>query len=365
MKQFVITLVLFSITDIATAQNQALYPTSLNRLLQTPRSYCVLKTQDKITIDGIAQEKAWKKAPWTELFTDILSGEKSNVMGSTRCKLLWDDQFLYVFAQLKETNIYAFIRAHDQPVFQENAFELFINPNGTTHNYFEFQINALGTTCDIFLPKPYRNGGLPLISWDLKGIKKAIHLRGTLNDPSDHDTSWSIELAIPFSSIVMNKKQYPQPGIIWRINLSRVERRMDIINEKYTPKKDKEGQLLPELYTVWTPQGIVNLHYPERWGYILFSDKSAPAQFLSDKNEKLKLLLWRYYYLQHNYKDKYGHYASSIKKLNRAFPRGASPKNSNKLHMESTKHQFWIQCEFPALHKRLSVNQDSEIQWQN
>ena len=47
----------------------------------------------------------------------------------------------------------------DEIVFHDNDFEVFLNPSGDGRDYFEFEINALNTTWDLRLVKPYRDGG--------------------------------------------------------------------------------------------------------------------------------------------------------------------------------------------------------------
>ena len=101
------------------------------RLLKVPLQYTVLRASENITIDGKDDEKDWSKAPWTELFTDIESGVDSNPLRKSHCKMLWDDDYLYLFARLDETNLWASLTQHDEAVFQDNAFEMFIDPEGT------------------------------------------------------------------------------------------------------------------------------------------------------------------------------------------------------------------------------------------
>lgn len=345
------------------AQANQLTVESLGRLLQIPRHYTIFRTHEKMIIDGKDNEKAWAAAPWTGWFTDIVTGKTNSFMGKTRSKMLWDDHYLYVYTQLQETDIYATIKIHDQPVYMDNAFEMYLNPDGSAHNYFEFQINAFGTTCDLFLPKPYRNGGLPLTSWDLKGLKKAVYIDGTLNNPSDTDHYWSIELAVPFSSVVMSKKQFPQDGTIWRMNLSRVAWPVEIKDGHYVPRKKDEFDWNSGQYTVWSPQGILDLHYPERWGYVMFSDKNDTSDFLSKTDEEIKLILWKYYYLQQLYEKKYGSYATSIAQLDQTFPEEAGTGDSQ-LQMEATKHEFFLECYLRSARQYLSLKEDGELQWQ-
>jgi len=339
----------------------------LKRLLQVPLQYTALRASGNITIDGKDDEKDWSKAPWTELFTDIASGVDSNSLRKSHCKILWDDDFLYVFAHLDETNLWASITRHDSPVFQDNALEIFIDPGGAAFNYFEFQINANETVWDLFMPKPYRNGGKNLSSWDINGLKKAVHLDGTLNNPSDSDKGWSIELAIPFKSVSMSGNEHPKVGTTWRMNFSRVEWDLDTLNGSYFRKKDSNtGKLLSEHYSVWSPQGIVNLHYPERWGYVRFSDKLNPKGFLSEKKETLKLILWKYYYLQQEFKKENGKYARKIKQLKKMYNDG--PLFNEKdfdIKIFTDERQFLIEGSYQGLNQVLSINEEGELHTDN
>ena len=44
-------------------------------------------------------------------------------------------------------------------IFADNDYEVFINPDGSTHNYKEFEMNARGAWWDLALIAPYENGG--------------------------------------------------------------------------------------------------------------------------------------------------------------------------------------------------------------
>ncbi len=337
-----------------------------NRLLQIPLQYTVLKTTEKMVIDGKDDEKDWSKAPWTPAFTDIATGRKINSKQEAKCKMLWDKDFLYVYAKFSEPDLWASITKHDESVFQDNAFEMFIAPGGKTYDYFEFQINAYGTVWDLFMPKPYRNGGMGLTNWDIKGLQKAVYLDGTLNNPADKDKGWSIELAVPFSSVQMNSGHHPASGTIWRMNFSRVQWQLDTLNGKYFRQKDKAtGKLLQEHYSVWSPQGIINLHYPERWGYILFSDTLSTKSFLSAEDEKSKLLLWKYYYLQQEFKRKNGKYATRLKHLDKLFTGKASlAKSKSKIKMHADERQFLLEVFLASTNEMMSLNDEGEVHFE-
>ena len=81
-------------------------------------------------------------------------------------KMLWDDDYFYIGAYIEEPNVWATLTKRDSIIFQDNDFEIFIDPDGDSHNYYELEMNALNTVWDLFLVKPYRDGGPALHAWD-------------------------------------------------------------------------------------------------------------------------------------------------------------------------------------------------------
>ncbi len=121
----------------------------------TPRSYLCHFAAGAIQIDGKPDEPAWAAAPWTADFIDIQGAGKPKPRFRTRAKLLWDEEYLYIAAELEESHVWATLTNHDAVIFQDPDFEVFIDPDGDTHQYYEFEINALNTGWDLRLDKPY------------------------------------------------------------------------------------------------------------------------------------------------------------------------------------------------------------------
>ncbi|MDZ7717441.1 MAG: carbohydrate-binding family 9-like protein [Balneolaceae bacterium] len=237
----------------------------------------------------------------------------------TRAKMLWDDEYLYIAAQLEEPHLWATIEKRDAIIFQENNFEIFIDPDGDTHNYYELEINALETFWDLMLTKPYRNGGRPINAWDIKGLKIGVNLLGTLNDPSDTDEGWALEVAIPLDLLNQTiRRNQPQDGSLWRLNFSRVEWHTDIENGAYVKRTDpKTGKPFPEDNWVWSPQGVINMHLPERWGIIQFSDQPprGEATFSQSSDLKYEWILRELYYRQRDFRREHGEYSEDLYQL--------------------------------------------------
>lgn len=256
---------------------------------EVPRQYITYKAVEDLKIDGLGDEDSWKKAPWSDTFIDI-EGKKEPTY-KTQMKMLWDDTCLYIFAKLDEPHVWGTLKQRDTVVFYNNDFEIFIDPDGDTHNYMEFEMNALNTIWDLLLTKPYRNHGIVLDSWDIQGIKTAVHIDGTLNNPNDKDTGWSIEIAIPWEILKEANTHNNIPvKEFWRFGFSRVNWEFDLEDGRYSRKKNKNGKYLSENNWVWSPQGVVNMHEPEKWGYVYFSDKEVGAKdnFDIPKDEHLK-----------------------------------------------------------------------------
>ncbi|HXI00381.1 MAG TPA: carbohydrate-binding family 9-like protein [Sphingobacteriaceae bacterium] len=343
MKFYHLFILVFLSGKVEAQKNDA----DLAPLLIRPRQYAIIKTSEVINIDGKGSEQAWSKAQWSDAFVEIQGKRDSIDPYSTRYKMLWDKDFLYVYTEFREEHIWAKLKDHDQSIFHNNCLEIFIDPDGDSHNYIEFQINAFEAVWDLFMTKPYRNGGMPLSAWDIKGLKKAVNINGTLNDPSDKDKSWGIELAFPLNSLV--GRNLPLVGSVWRMNFSRVQYQMDIKDGVYERKQDAKGRLLPSAYYVWSPQGLVNLHYPERYGFVKFADESGTEKgFIHTETEALTRMLWKYYYLQQDFKIRYGKYATTLADLKKDFP-NVTFQNTPRLQLIGTDFQYQIQIKSSSL----------------
>ncbi len=283
-----------------------------------PLGYVCYKTDETLNIDGVLDENAWKNAKWSEDFIDIEG--KTKPIHQTRVKMLWDNEYLYIAAELIEPHINARLKQRDTVIFYDNDFEVFIDPDGDTHNYFEFEMNALNTVWDLFITQPYREKDVLVIdSWNILGLKSAVKTYGTINKADDIDEKWTVELAFPMQVLTEGGRAVPKDKEQWRINFSRVQWQYDIVNGQYKKKIDKKtGKALPEYNWVWSPQGLINMHYPEMWGFIQFSDltpNEKEVKFVMLKDELLKWELRKVYYAQKNYFTKHKKYANSVEEL--------------------------------------------------
>jgi hypothetical protein len=293
----------------------------LEALPYAPRHYVAYRAPTALNVDGKLDEPAWTAAPWSVPFVDIQGDSHPAPRFRTRAKMLWDDRYFYVGAEMEEPDLWGTLTERDSVIFRDNDFELFIDPDGDTHDYYELEVNALGTPWDLMLIKPYRDGGPAIHAWDIAGLRLGRELKGTLNVPGDRDEGWTVEIALPWSILAEAApgRRRPAAGEYWRVNFSRVEWQVDVKAGRYSKRLAPASENpLPEDNWVWSPQGAINMHMPERWGYVQFSSLppggSEPAKDLSI--ERVKWALRRLYYRQARVREKTGAYATILEELN-------------------------------------------------
>lgn len=234
----------------------------------SPLSYEARFAAQPPVIDGKLGDRAWKQAAWTPLFVDIEGDAKPKPRFATRAKMCWDEQYFYVAAEMEEPDLWAIYRDHDSVIFHQHDFEVFLDPDGDTLHYFEFEMNVLNTTWDLYLDKPYRFQGKADNGWEIPGLRSAVHARGTINRPGDKDQGWSLEIAFPWTAFNRGPRPPvpPKPGETWRVNFSRVEWQLQVKNGAYEKVPNTK-----EDNWVWSPQGVINMHVPEKWGFVRFA----------------------------------------------------------------------------------------------
>jgi hypothetical protein len=329
-----------------------------------PRGYVAYRAVSSISIDGKLDDAAWKSARWTDAFVDIEGDAKPAPHHLTRVRMLWDQANFYIAAELIEPHLWATLTEHDSVIFRDNDFEVFIDPNGDNHEYYELEINALGTTWDLLLPKPYKDDGKAVNGWEIAGMKSAVHLDGTLNDPRDTDRGWSVELALPWKALgeLARQSSPPRDGDVWRVNFSRVQWQLRTVGGTYekVPKTS-------EFNWVWSPQGVVDMHRPETWGYVRFlTATEGPARSVEDPTWRARQFLHSMYYAQREFRRRHGVWATSLNQLQPP-PAGMVLEDNNgafvlepRLAVAGDQFEISVRPD-PLSDARLHIRQDSLV----
>jgi predicted metalloprotease with PDZ domain len=332
--------------------------------LPAPKGYVCYRAQTPLKIDGRLDDDGWKAAAWTDPFVDIEGDAQPLPRFKTRAKMLWDDLYFYVGAELEEPDVWGTLKKHDSVIFQDNDFEIFIDPDSDNHEYYEIEINALNTVWDLLLAKPYRDGdsvehGPAINEWEIPGLKSAVHVKGTLNNSRDSDTSWSVEVAIPWKVLAefAHRPAPPRDGDQWRINFSRVEWRHEIVDGRY-----RKVPNISEDNWVWSPQGAIDMHRPERWGYVQFST-AAPGRsvYKSNPDGVIRDRLMQIYHAQKAFFKEHKRWAASFRELN--LPDGLRlPEHTSSIRLGPGGYEAAITFRPSGGERRtLTIRQDSRI----
>lgn len=253
--------------------------------------YKAYQKSGKIIVDGKLTERVWQNAPRSSRFVDLVHGTPTHL--DTRAAVTWDDAYLYVGYWIEEPDVKATLTERDAPIYKDNDVELFI---AGTDGYYEFEINAFGTIYEVLFfweeafgrkgyadmpefdrsrPEAKQFNGVgyrshprgPRIgfwSWDYPGLNKAVHVNGTLNDGSDADRGWTVELALPWYGLEIlakgdGRSLPPKDGDVWRMDFSRFN-----TYKAPPPSKDSGGW-------AWSSHGVWDSHVPECFTYVEFT----------------------------------------------------------------------------------------------
>jgi hypothetical protein len=170
----------------------------------------------------------------------------------TEARLMWDNRFLYGRFVCEEKSPLATLTGHDQPLYNENVVEIFLDPLGTGHVYYELEVNPLNASYDALIlndirkpgPRGKRFQGFP--AWDPKSFAHCSQVE---------DNVWTVMLRIGFEDLCLSPNVPPRPGDAWRGNLLRI---------------DKDETNL-RCYA-WSPPRILDFHNSRAFGVFKFAD---------------------------------------------------------------------------------------------
>ena len=198
-------------------------------------------------IDGEFEDEAvWSDAAKLGYFKHTMLGKRAG--SATDVRLLWDDEHLFVAMRAEDSYLVSRYRNHDDELWHEDVFEIFLDPKADLKNYYELQVNPAGVVFDSFLPEYRKNQN----DWTRNAVV-ATQMQGDLGDDEEDDKAWIAELAIPFSAMQAEEMVPPKAGDTWRANFFRID--------KMKNKKD---------FGAWSPPLRGDFHALDRFGMMTF-----------------------------------------------------------------------------------------------
>jgi len=197
----------------------------LTRAPPPPGTIHVPRAQGAIAIDGNANDPGWSNAVVSpELVT--AEGFREEPNGKATARMVWDDQYLYLFVSVVDTDVATTFQNHDDPMWKADCVEIFVDADGNRRGYIELQVNPYNATFDSWFAGP--RGPAGDVTWD-SGMVTQVQVRGTAA-PGDVDQGWDAEIGIPWAAIKGRDPQMavtipPRIGDRWKLNVVRVDKR--------------------------------------------------------------------------------------------------------------------------------------------
>lgn len=243
-------------------------------------------------IDGSLGDPAWENAVWSDHFGGICHGERTGY--DTRVALLWDDEYLYAGFEVEDPDIRAqTVRPNEHVYVHDDDAELFLDLGD---HYYEIGVNPVNCTYQIlwtwldpivesrdwaqleelfklpdYLYYTRRSteslGRVGDRDFSLPGLRNAVALDGSINNPRSSDRGWSVEFAIPWRGLAGSSSTSlpPSVGSSMRMQAYRAQHDWSRQRENFLG-----GGTEFEGYT-WSVMGNTNVHNPERWAVVNFS----------------------------------------------------------------------------------------------
>ena len=217
-----------------------------------PAYYCPF-SETPVTVDGELNEPVWEKAKTISL---IIPESFKEPISKTEAKMVYDKDFLYVAFKAYDEDVWGMLTERDSTTCQEDVLEVFFKTDPAKDPYFNFEMNVQCAVYDAYNVKRGAGSNKRWSQWNCAGLKMASKVKGTVNNWTDKDEFWILEVAIPFAEIPTLGGQAPVKGNKWLFNLARYDYSI------YLP----EGREL----TASAPLSKVNFHWYEDWRTLIF-----------------------------------------------------------------------------------------------
>lgn len=219
-----------------------------------PEYHCSKITRP-LLLTGKLDDPLWQNAEPIQL-VDAITGKPGRF--STEVRALYDDTYLYVGFRCEDDYVWGTVTERDGPIYDEECIEVFVNPAGVAHQYYEINLSPKNVVYDVCVlnrrtqEKPFE-GFVALKEFGLEGLRTAVQVEGDADMPG-RARGWTAEYAIPLAELIGAPNLPPKAGDTWRINFYRID----------SPEKGERH------HYAWSPTGRPAFHLPWRFGYLRF-----------------------------------------------------------------------------------------------
>lgn len=208
--------------------------------------YRVARAAGPIEIDGRLDEPAWGAALQMPLVGSLTGAPPRH---PTVARVLRDERHLYLAFDCRDDQVFVRSgRQHDDPIYEDEVVEVFLDPAGTGRDYVEIEVSPAGVTFDARF-ESWRSDLGRARAWESGAAAAAWIDRGPAVD-----RGWTVELRLPMDAL-RGAAPPPRPGSRWRANLYRLE--------THNRAGAVEGQ-------AFSPPYRGDFHALDRFGWLVF-----------------------------------------------------------------------------------------------
>jgi hypothetical protein len=210
-----------------------------------------------LTIDGKLDEPDWRAAQPTADFVQTMTGAKGAF--EARARVAYDAENLYVGFEVSDEYLKSTFTKPDDHLWEQDAVEIMIDPDGDGLNYFEIQASTTGLVFDTRYDSRRRPQPFGDVGWS-SATRVKLTVDGTPND-EEADRGYVAEMAMPWSAFMAGDTPADPPpaGDEWRLNFFVMDER-------------ERGQRA----VGWSPPMIGDFHTLPRFGRVVFPEAAAP-----------------------------------------------------------------------------------------
>lgn len=203
---------------------------------ELPRLISIFGTLPEVSADPGAAVSCWPESESVPLVDTVSGGPPKQ---PTRVRVAHNAHELRILFQAVDSRPWATLAKRDDPLFEEEVFEVFLDPLGDLECYFEIEVNPLNAVLDLVLRRT-RSGYRKDFRWRCDGFRSAVRIG---------EGGWSAEFSVPFRSL-----GNAAPRGTWRANFYRIDRPAGA----------------PRELSAWSPTGLEQFHVPQRFGFLEF-----------------------------------------------------------------------------------------------
>jgi hypothetical protein len=170
----------------------------------------VPKRHAPIVLDGVLDDPDWQRAVVLAPFH--AHDGRSAITRATSARMLWDDEALWVAFDVEDPDVFTVYSQRDDPLYDSEATEIFIDADGDGDVYVELQSAA----DDVHFDAAFAGGRRRNMdrAWDAAFDTK------TMRTPRGVTAEWRV----PVASLRDVPAGEPRAGASWKVNLFRLER---------------------------------------------------------------------------------------------------------------------------------------------